>query len=118
MADSAYPLKNWLITHFKNYGNLTAQPARLNRKHSSVRSTAERAFGHMKGRFRRLQDVPLHNSKDKLIYAACILHNLCLLHEDDIERYIQVEEDPNNLPNVYVNGHHGVVGRLRIVVQY
>jgi hypothetical protein len=112
-ADSAYPLKNWLITPFKNFGNLTPQQARFNKRHSSVRSTVERAFGHLKGRFRRLQNVPLHNSEDicKLIYAACILHNLCLLHEDDIEAYILIEEDPNNMPNVYANGHNGVVRR-------
>jgi hypothetical protein len=117
LADSAYPLRNWLITPFKNFGNLTPQQTRFNRRLSSVRSTVERAFGHLKGRFRRLQNVPLHNAEEicKLIYAACILHYLCLLHEDDVEGYIQEDNDPNNLANVYANGHNGVVRRLRLV---
>ncbi|WAR08929.1 LOW QUALITY PROTEIN: HARB1-like protein, partial [Mya arenaria] len=109
--------RNWLKTPFKNFGNLTPQQTRFNRTLSSVRSTVERAFGHLNCRFRRLQNVPFHNSEDicKLIYAACILHNLCLLHEDDVEGYIQEDNDPNNLANVYANGHIGVVRRLRLV---
>lgn len=31
LADSAYPLRNWLITPFKNLGNLTPQQVRFNK---------------------------------------------------------------------------------------
>jgi hypothetical protein len=47
----------------------------------------ERAFGHLKGRFRRLREIPLHSIRDicQLIYADCILHNFCILHDEDVE---------------------------------
>lgn len=119
VGDNAYPLRNWLITPFKNFGNLTPQHVRFNKKLSSVRQTVERCFGHLKGRFRRLKEVPLHCHADicKLVYAACILHNLCILHEDDVEDYIQADEDgnANNYGNVYQNGHQGVTRRLQLL---
>ena len=77
----------------------------------------ERANGHLKGRFRRLREIPLRLSEDvaKLIIAACICHNICVMTEDDIERYIQGDGQPlhpNNFHNVYQNGYHGVAQRL------
>jgi hypothetical protein len=118
-ADSAYPLRNWLVTPFKNFGNLAPQQLRFNRKLSSVRQTVERAFGHLKGRFRHLRDIPLHNHGEicRLVMACCILHNICVLKEDDVEAYMQVDPNlnPNNYQNVYQNGHNGVLRRLRLV---
>ncbi|KAL3856953.1 hypothetical protein ACJMK2_011659 [Sinanodonta woodiana] len=118
-GDSAYPLRNWLITPFKNFGHLTPQQKRFNQRLSSVRVTIERAFGHLKGRFRRLREVPLHNAEEicKLIYAACILHNFCIVHEEDVEEYIQADENihPNHDQNIFQNGHDGVVRRLQLV---
>mgnify|MGYP003687028435 CR=1 FL=1 len=32
-ADNAYPLRNWLISPVKNYGNLTPQTIRFNRNY-------------------------------------------------------------------------------------
>ncbi|VDI18195.1 Hypothetical predicted protein [Mytilus galloprovincialis] len=117
-GDNAYPLRNWLVTPFKNFGNLTRQQIKFNKRLSGVRQTVERAFGHLKGRFRRLRDVPLHDHKEvcNLIIACCVLHNLCIINEDDVEGYIEYEEeDPNNFPNVYQNGHAGVLRRLQLV---
>ncbi|XP_069108207.1 putative nuclease HARBI1 [Argopecten irradians] len=120
-ADNAYPLKNWLITPFKNLGNLTRPQIRFNKRLSSVRQTVERAFAHLKGRFRKLKDIPLHNQEDicTLIYACCVLHNLCIRHNDDVDAYIdgEEEEDPNQFVNVYQNGHVGVVRRLQLMNQ-
>jgi hypothetical protein len=119
LADSAYPLRNWLITPFKNLGNLTPQQIRFNKKLSSARQVVERAFGHLKGRFRRLQDIPLHNCGEicQMILAACILHNLCIITDDEVEEYITGEQEMNDLhcDNVYQNGHNGIVRRLQLV---
>lgn len=91
LGDNTYPLRNWLITPFKNLGTLTRQKLKFNKRLSSVRQHVERAFGHIKGRFRRLRDVPLYDHKDicTLIYAACILHNLCVQYTDDVYGYIE-----------------------------
>nr|XP_022311849.1 protein ANTAGONIST OF LIKE HETEROCHROMATIN PROTEIN 1-like [Crassostrea virginica] len=117
-GDSAYPLQNWLVTPFKNFGNLTPQQIRFNKRLSSARQIVERAFGHLKGRFRRLQDVPFHDSMEvcKMILSACILHNLCIINSDEVEDYINVrDEDPNDCQNIYQNGQNGVVRRLQLV---
>ena len=117
-GDSAYPLRNWLVTPFKNFGNLTPQQIRFNKRLSSARQIVERAFGHLKGRFRRLQDVPFHDSMEvcKMILSACILHNLCIINSDEVEDYINVrDEDPNDCQNIYQNGQNGVVRRLQLV---
>ena len=42
IADSAYPLRNWLMTLFRD---------RFNRMLSSARQIVERVYGHLKGRF-------------------------------------------------------------------
>lgn len=79
----------------------------------------ERAFGHRKGRFGRLQEIPLHSIKDtcQLIYAACILHNLCILHDEDVEEYITVDDDLDltNCQYIFQNGHNGIVRHQWIV---
>ena len=118
-GDSAYPLRNWLITPFKNFGNLTVQQTRFNKRLSSVRQTVERAFGHLKGRFRRLREVPLHNAEDicKLIYAACILHNFYIINDENVEEFIAVDDNlnVNDWQNIYQNGHHGILRRQQLI---
>jgi len=54
LGDSAYPLKPWLVTPFRDNGHLTDRQKRFNKIVSSCRQTVERAIGHIKGRFRRL----------------------------------------------------------------
>ena len=44
LGDSAYPLRNWLVTPFKNVGQLTRQQIKFNQRLSSVRQNVERAF--------------------------------------------------------------------------
>ena len=117
-GDNAYPLRNWLVTPFKNFGNLTRQQVKFNKRLSGVRQTVERAFGHLKGRFRRLRDVPLHDHQEicKLIFACCVLHNICVINEDDVEGYIENDdEEPNQYQNVYQNGRAGVLRRIQLV---
>ena len=64
-------------------------------------------------------DVPLHDHADicSVIYAACILHNLCVQYNDDVDGYIEHVNDvhPNQFQNIYQNGHAGIVRRLQLV---
>lgn len=121
LADNAYPLRNWLISPFKNYGHLTPQQRRYNTKLSSARQSVERCFGHLKGMFRRLKEVTLHDPSKiaKLIIAGCILHNLCVIHSDDIEEFMDnnMIVDVNECENIFQHGVHGVARRLRLLQQ-
>lgn len=114
-------LRYWLITPFKNLGNLTPQQVRFNKRLSSARQVVEHGFGHLKGRFCRLQDIPLHSFTEnyQMILAHCILHNMCIINYDEVEDYINWEhlQDPNDwqCDNIYQNGHNGIVKRLQLV---
>lgn len=107
-ADNAYPLRNWLITPFRTVGDITPVQKRFNRKFSGLRQTVERAIGQLKGRFRRLREIPLHSPEDicKVIIVGCILHNVCVLCNDNIA---------NNCQNIYQNGYHGVARRMQLL---
>ena len=63
----------------------------------------ERAFGHSKGCFRRLKylDVEVTNVP-LIVVAVCILHDLCIIHEGDIEDLTElVEEELNGFINIF-----------------
>lgn len=53
IGDAAYPIMNHLKRPFK--GNLTIEQAEYNYKLSAQRMTVERAFGYLKGRFKRFR---------------------------------------------------------------
>ncbi|VDI37724.1 Hypothetical predicted protein [Mytilus galloprovincialis] len=57
LGDGAYPIKTWLMTPYRNTGNLTQIQKRYNAAHSATRSIIERVFAMLKGRFRRLRYI-------------------------------------------------------------
>ena len=119
IADSAYPLRNWLMTPFRDNGRLNAQQRRFNQMLSSARQIVERVYGHLKGRFRRLREITVRKLTRivSLIISGCILHNLCVLHHDDVEAFIDNDDDghPNAYPNIYVDGIDGVLCRQQLM---
>ncbi|CAC5368191.1 unnamed protein product [Mytilus coruscus] len=114
VGDSAYPVKNWLITPFKDNGYLSARQKRFNKALSSFRQAVERTIGHVKGRFRRLRELTIHEPKQIVltILAGCILHNLCIIAHEDIDLYI--DRDNDNHTNNYVNIFQNDVGGVEI----
>ena len=65
----------------------------FNYRHSSLRTSVERAFGSLKGRFKILTSRPFfpYRTQVEIVIACCILHNFILSHgEDD---FIQSEEE-------------------------
>lgn len=121
IGDSAYPLKRWLITPFRDNGHLTDRQSRFNRVLSSCRQTVERGIGNLKGRFRRIREVPFHNPEHICLFiiAACKLHNLCIIHEDSIEEFVDFNPahilHPNQYQNVYPNAADGVARRNHLM---
>lgn len=120
IADSAYSLRWWLITPFRDTGRLSPQQKRFNNILSSSRQVIERCIGHMKGIFRRLREITLHFPEEIVEnrVSGCILHNLCVIHDDIIEEYINKwrqgqDGHPNNYPNVYNNARDGMLRRPR-----
>ena len=94
IADSAYPLRNWLMTPFRDNGRLNAQQRRL--REISVRKLSRIV---------------------SLIISGCILHNLCVLHHDDVEAFIDNDDDrhPNAYPNIFVDGRDGALFRQQLM---
>ena len=78
IGDSAYPIQQWLMTPHKNYGNMTPNKKRFNKRLSSARVAIERAFGQLKGRFRRLRDFDCLDFEllCTTILASCALAQL------------------------------------------
>lgn len=119
IADSAYPLRNWLIIPFRNTGHLTPRQHRFNRRLSSARQIVERCYGHLKGRFRRLREITVRKPPQiiAIIISGCILHNLCVLSHDDVEDFIDEDHDvdANFYPNIYLDGGCGAARRNEIM---
>lgn len=100
LGDSAYPLLPSLLVPYRDNGHLSASQRKFNYIHSSTRSVVERAFGRLKGMFRRLRGIECTYPVNSLhlIEAAFVLHNFVLHHEhsdagDDSFDTVLAEED-------------------------
>ena len=97
LGDSAYALQLNVMTPFRDNGHLNDIQKKYNKLHSSTRSVVERAFGLLKGKFRRLKYLDMVLLKDipKVITTACALHNFILKNENDIGD-IEMEDNHDN----------------------
>lgn len=96
LGDSAYPLKEWLMTPFRSTTEMTPAMRRYQTAHSLTRGVVEKAFGILKMRFRGLHSglrVASVIKANRIIMAACILHNMCIQEGDDIRDLLQDFED-------------------------
>jgi len=85
LGDSAYPLEKCLMVPYRDDGHLTEKQKKFNYVLSVSRCSIERAFGYLKGKFRRLKylDVNDLGAVPSLITACCVLHNFILQTEHD-----------------------------------
>ena len=121
-GDSAYPISRFVLTPFRDTGRLTPCQKYFNTRISSARQCVERAIGHIKCRFRRLRDIHCCDILEicKLVMAACILHNLCVLNHDEITEYLDQDNidnnrQINNYPPVFPNTAEGIHKRNQLV---
>lgn len=98
LGDSAYPLMRNLLTPYRDNGHLNNVQNNYNYRMTSIRSVIERAFGRLKGKFRRLEylDIGDPHFGSKIIGAACVLHNFLILNESEKIMDELIEED---IPN-------------------
>ena len=91
LGDAAYPLKKYLITPYRDYGNLTEEQRNFNYKFSVCRVKIENAFGLLKARFRQLIRLDFNTVQRscKFIIACCTLHNLCIYNEDNLDDFME-----------------------------
>lgn len=103
LGDSAYPLMRNLLTPYRDNGHLNDVQNNYNYKMSSIRSVIERAFGRLKGKFRRLKylDIGDPDFGTQIIAAACVLHNFLILNESVEDVIEEVVEE--YLPNLEVD---------------
>lgn len=118
LGDGAYPIKKWLLTPYRDTGNLNAEQRRFNYVHSSTRTVIERAFGILKGRFKKLQfiEVKKIQSACDVITACCVLQNFCIMFGDTGEDFIDdaQNQELNACNNQPLNDVDGLSKRDRI----
>lgn len=85
IGDSAYPNKRFILTPYKDHGNLSAMKRNFNREHSRARQSIECAFGRTVERFRRLKFLHVQKIEDgiTICIVACALHNFCIMHNEE-----------------------------------
>lgn len=100
LGDSAYPIRTFLLTPYKDYGNLNDSQISFNLRLSKTRVKIENAFGLLKQRFRQLMRTDFWQvlTTSHFIIAVCVLHNICITNEDYWEEIdIQEHHNPNNI---------------------
>ncbi|XP_042150153.1 putative nuclease HARBI1 [Ixodes scapularis] len=95
LGDGAYPLRQSLLVPYRNNGRLTEQHRNYNTKHATTRVAIERAFGILKGRFRRLKYIEARRPERIVttIVAACVMHNACMEWRDIYDGPLHTEDD-------------------------
>ena len=105
LGDSAYPITDYLLKllpTFRDNGHLSATQFFFNHAHSSTRVEVDRAIGLLKGKFRRLKFLDMHQILDipLVICAACVLHNFLLIKngvdKEDIELIHDDDDELND----------------------
>ncbi|CAC5362863.1 unnamed protein product [Mytilus coruscus] len=121
LGDAAYPLKEWLLTPYRDNGHLSQQQTRFNVALSSKRQVIERCFGMLKGRSIRLKYINMKSMREicQTIIACCILHNICIIEHDIIEEILNdvVVPAQNFVPGIaglFENDAQGQLKRMNI----
>ncbi|XP_058449440.1 uncharacterized protein LOC131429379 [Malaya genurostris] len=101
LGDAAYPLREYLLTPYKDYGTSSPRRRRYNIKHSQARVKIENAFGLLKQRFRQLVRLNFFDTEraSKFVLACCVLHNICIDMDDSLPERIAIDMN-ENLPVV------------------
>lgn len=120
LGDAAYRLTKYIMVPFKDNGHLSEHQLIFNKRLSSARMMVERSIALLKGRFRSILDtLPLYKAKliPKYIIACCILHNICLLHDDIIDIPVLVNER-NCALITKIHKEKGLIREMQLCICY
>ena len=89
IGDPAYSPRSWLAPTLKRSCQTNAAKKKYSATISKARVAIEVAFGHLKGRWRRLKfiDAEIRHIPN-LIVACCVLHNICVMEKECAEDQI------------------------------
>lgn len=92
LGDKIYPIKEWFLPPFKDYGNITCMQARYNKIHSKTKVKIENSFGLLKEQWRRLKYITVYKIEEasNIVMACCALHNFYLINNDSAEALVDV----------------------------
>lgn len=109
LGDAAYPIREHLLTPFRDYGNLSNRQKKYNKRHCQTRVKIENCFQLLKQRFRQLMRLDFFTVKKmcKFIMACCVLHNICI---DQNDLFLTTNEEnnedvDNSQDNVRINNY-------------
>ncbi|XP_033746979.1 putative nuclease HARBI1 [Pecten maximus] len=115
LGDGAYPIKVWLLTPYRDTGHLTRNQTKFNKSLSSKRQVIERAFGLLKGRFRRLKYINKRSIVNMctVIQSVCILHNMCICNGEDLAEFLETDVNDDDDVHVVQFGENDAEGTLK-----
>lgn len=88
IGDAGYKLHQRLLTPYLDNGNLTKREKNYNSCHFASRMIIRKTLAYLKCRWKSLQQVLAITQMDYIschVLACCVLHNICLLKEDNLE---------------------------------
>ncbi|KAG5861176.1 hypothetical protein JTB14_004556 [Gonioctena quinquepunctata] len=100
LGDAAYEIHEHLLIPFRDNGHLTERQKNYNYYHSAARVTIERCIGLLKGRMRSLLHCLPMTRIDLMaeyIVACCVIHNICILQQDELAVISIAEVNPGNI---------------------
>lgn len=117
IGDSAYALHQHVLVPYLDNGHLTEDEKHYNFCYSSTRMVIERSFGYLKGRWRSLLHVLAVNDTKFAsyhIFACCVLHNICLLQNDELDLEDQLilpreQEQATERVNIECNNRNAAI---------
>ncbi|XP_012530109.1 putative nuclease HARBI1 isoform X2 [Monomorium pharaonis] len=114
IGDAAYKLHDNLMIPYCDNGHLTKRQKNYNYCHSLARIAIVKAFGLLKGRFQSLLHyLPMARTDliDHFILACCVLHNICISHNDDFDILPLKDEIDNDISLKIDNTQAGMIKR-------
>lgn len=112
LGDSAFELTPYMITPYRNNGNLNAVQRNFNLLHSATRIIVENSYALLRGRFRCLQYLHRYDPEivPSVIVASCCLHNVCIQQDQPVANDDAVVLEPG----LFNAGHSGAEKRALI----
>ncbi|KAF3791121.1 hypothetical protein EJ110_NYTH14807 [Nymphaea thermarum] len=106
LGDGGYPNIRGLLTPYRGHRyhisefnapgarRVTSKEELFNHRHSSLRTTVERVFGRLKGRFPILKAQVSYPYRTQvgIVLATCVLHNFIIDHNPNAEQFEPDEE--------------------------